>query len=64
MPRLDAEGDSADHPGQSANLLRLPTGCPFQARCPHAMDSGSGASPLAPFTPVGYVLAFTGWRMP
>jgi ABC-type dipeptide/oligopeptide/nickel transport system ATPase component len=25
-------------PGNPPNLLRLPKGCPFQPRCPHAME--------------------------
>ncbi|WP_373926399.1 oligopeptide/dipeptide ABC transporter ATP-binding protein, partial [Enterobacter hormaechei] len=37
VPRLDAEGDALlTIPGNPPNLLRLPKGCPFQPRCPHA----------------------------
>ncbi|WCN11239.1 ABC transporter ATP-binding protein [Marinomonas mediterranea] len=37
IPRLDAEDDVlATIPGNPPNLLNLPTGCPFQARCEHA----------------------------
>jgi ABC-type dipeptide/oligopeptide/nickel transport system ATPase component len=39
VPRLDAEGESLlTIPGNPPNLLRLPKGCPFQPRCPHAME--------------------------
>jgi oligopeptide transport system ATP-binding protein len=39
VPRLDAEGDALlTIPGNPPNLLRLPKGCPFQPRCPHAME--------------------------
>ncbi|STB73985.1 oligopeptide transporter ATP-binding component [Citrobacter freundii] len=40
VPRLDAEGEEMlTIPGNPPNLLRLPKGCPFQPRCPHAMKS-------------------------
>lgn len=40
VPRLNAPaGESlVTIPGNPPNLLRLPAGCPFQPRCPHAMD--------------------------
>ncbi|RLM26874.1 oligopeptide ABC transporter ATP-binding protein OppD [Brenneria alni] len=39
VPRLDTEDATlATIPGNPPNLLRLPTGCPFQPRCPYAMD--------------------------
>ncbi len=39
VPRLDAEGETMlTIPGNPPNLLRLPKGCPFQPRCPHAME--------------------------
>ena len=37
--------------GNPPNLLRLPKGCPFQPRCPHAMEICSSAPPLEEFTP-------------
>jgi oligopeptide transport system ATP-binding protein len=50
VPRLDAEGESLTTiPGNPPNLLRLPQGCPFQPRCPHAMDICTQAPPLEPF---------------
>ncbi|MCV9877358.1 ABC transporter ATP-binding protein [Brenneria izbisi] len=39
VPRLDAEDETlATIAGNPPNLLRLPKGCPFQPRCPYAMD--------------------------
>lgn len=50
VPRLDAEGESLmTIPGNPPNLLRLPPGCPFQPRCPYAMDECANAPSLAPF---------------
>lgn len=39
MPRLNQERDQelVPIPGAPPNLLRPPVGCPFTARCPHAM---------------------------
>lgn len=50
VPRLDAEGESLlTIPGNPPNLLQLPKGCPFQPRCPHAMDICASAPPLETF---------------
>lgn len=50
VPRLDTEGESlATIPGNPPNLLRLPQGCPFQPRCPYAMDICTQSPPLLPF---------------
>lgn len=39
VPRLDAEEETlATIPGNPPNLLHLPKGCPFQPRCPYAID--------------------------
>jgi oligopeptide/dipeptide ABC transporter ATP-binding protein len=38
-------------PGNPPNLLRLPKGCPFQPRCPHAMEICNSAPPLEEFAP-------------
>lgn len=47
VPRLDTEGESLQTiPGNPPNLLRLPTGCPFQPRCPYAMEKCSTAPQL------------------
>ena len=52
VPRLDAEGEALlTIPGNPPNLLRLPTGCPFQPRCPHAIETCSSAPPLEEFAP-------------
>ena len=52
VPRLDAEGESLlTIPGNPPNLLRLPKGCPFQPRCPHAMEICNSAPPLEAFAP-------------
>ncbi|TCL02433.1 oligopeptide transport system ATP-binding protein [Sodalis ligni] len=51
VPRLDADGSSmmVTIPGNPPNLLRLPKGCPFQPRCPFAMDICSTMPALEPF---------------
>lgn len=47
VPRLDTEGDILQTiPGNPPNLLRLPSGCPFQPRCPYAMEKCASAPPL------------------
>ncbi|WMC11838.1 oligopeptide ABC transporter ATP-binding protein OppD [Oceanimonas pelagia] len=39
IPRLDRDEEAlATMAGNPPNLLRLPAGCPFQARCPHVFD--------------------------
>jgi len=51
VPRLDGdEGETLiTIPGNPPNLLRLPAGCPFQPRCPHAMPICSSTPPLSSF---------------
>jgi len=50
VPRLDTEGDLLQTiPGNPPNLLRLPSGCPFQPRCPYAMEKCTTAPPLEVF---------------
>jgi oligopeptide transport system ATP-binding protein len=51
VPRLDADGASmmVTIPGNPPNLLRLPKGCPFQPRCPYAMDTCSAMPALERF---------------
>ncbi|AUX72849.1 ABC transporter ATP-binding protein [Erwinia pyrifoliae] len=53
VPRLDAPaGESLiTIPGNPPNLLRLPGGCPFQPRCPHAMEVCTTTPPLEAFAP-------------
>ncbi len=52
VPRLDTEGEALlTIPGNPPNLLRLPKGCPFQPRCPHAMEICNYAPPLEEFAP-------------
>lgn len=47
VPRLDTEGGALQTiPGNPPNLLRLPAGCPFQPRCPYAMEKCTTAPPL------------------
>ncbi|MBS0847202.1 ABC transporter ATP-binding protein [Citrobacter sp. JGM124] len=47
VPRLDTEGELLQTiPGNPPNLLRLPSGCPFQPRCPYAMEKCTTAPPL------------------
>jgi peptide/nickel transport system ATP-binding protein/oligopeptide transport system ATP-binding protein len=38
-------------PGQPPSLVRVPPGCPFQPRCPHAFDRCRELPPLAPRLP-------------
>nr|WP_113867308.1 ABC transporter ATP-binding protein [Brenneria salicis]NMN91630.1 oligopeptide transport system ATP-binding protein [Brenneria salicis ATCC 15712 = DSM 30166]RBP61455.1 oligopeptide transport system ATP-binding protein [Brenneria salicis ATCC 15712 = DSM 30166]RLM30331.1 oligopeptide ABC transporter ATP-binding protein OppD [Brenneria salicis ATCC 15712 = DSM 30166] len=50
VPRLDTEDETlATIPGNPPNLLRLPKGCPFQPRCPYAMDVCHDTPALASF---------------
>ena len=50
VPRLDTEGEALlTIPGNPPNLLRLPSGCPFQPRCPYAMEKCTTAPPLEMF---------------
>ncbi|PSU93610.1 ABC transporter ATP-binding protein [Photobacterium leiognathi subsp. mandapamensis] len=51
IPRLDSTGeDLPTIPGNPPNLLRLPTGCPYQDRCHRVVDRCKQESPiLTPF---------------
>ncbi|MEH8117275.1 ABC transporter ATP-binding protein [Aeromonas allosaccharophila] len=51
IPRLDTEGEVLPTiPGNPPNLLRLPTGCPFQERCHRVSEICGQQSPiLIPF---------------
>ncbi|MGL5223744.1 MAG: ABC transporter ATP-binding protein [Aeromonas sp.] len=51
IPRLDSEGEALPTiPGNPPNLLRLPTGCPFQERCHRVSEICTQQSPiLTPF---------------
>ncbi|MFQ2251485.1 ABC transporter ATP-binding protein [Aeromonas hydrophila] len=51
IPRLDTEGEELPTiPGNPPNLLRLPTGCPFQERCHRVSEICGKQSPvLTPF---------------
>ncbi|HEC7281059.1 TPA: ABC transporter ATP-binding protein [Salmonella enterica subsp. enterica serovar Muenchen] len=52
VPRLDSEGaEMLTIPGNPPNILRLPKGCPFRPRCPHAMEICNNAPPLEAFSP-------------
>ncbi|PDN46093.1 ABC transporter ATP-binding protein [Salmonella enterica] len=52
VPGLDSEGaEMLTIPGNPPILLRLPKGCPFQPRCPHAMEICNNAPPLEAFSP-------------
>ncbi|MEH8157875.1 ABC transporter ATP-binding protein [Aeromonas veronii] len=47
IPRLDTEGEVLPTiPGNPPNLLRLPTGCPFQERCHRVSEICGQQSPL------------------
>ncbi|NDJ57874.1 ABC transporter ATP-binding protein [Enterobacteriaceae bacterium 4M9] len=50
VPRLDSEEEALlTIPGNPPNLLRLPGGCPFRPRCPHAMEQCNTMPPLERF---------------
>ena len=52
IPRLDTEGEELPTiPGNPPNLLRLPTGCPFQERCHRVSEICGQQSPI--LTPFG-----------
>ncbi|BDX04422.1 MAG: ABC transporter ATP-binding protein [Marinomonas sp.] len=53
IPRLDANDEYLSTiPGNPPNLLHLPTGCPFQARCEFAQDRcGESMPSLQEFAP-------------
>ncbi|MCL9774552.1 ABC transporter ATP-binding protein [Vibrio methylphosphonaticus] len=47
IPRLDTEGDILPTiPGNPPNLLRLPTGCPYQERCHRVTDRCRKEAPI------------------
>ncbi|MEN3795046.1 ABC transporter ATP-binding protein [Aeromonas caviae] len=47
IPRLDTEGEELPTiPGNPPNLLRLPTGCPFQERCHRVSEICGQQSPI------------------
>ncbi len=49
VPRLDVPQDALETiPGDPPDLLNLPEGCPFQARCPLVHDKCVRMPPLAP----------------
>lgn len=50
VPRLDSEEEALlTIAGNPPNLLRLPAGCPFRPRCPHAMEQCNTMPPLEHF---------------
>lgn len=53
IPRLDANDDKLSTiPGNPPNLLQMPSGCPFQARCEFAKDRcGESMPPLEEYAP-------------
>ncbi|QUX97914.1 ABC transporter ATP-binding protein [Marinomonas sp. CT5] len=53
IPRLDANDDKLSTiPGNPPNLLHMPSGCPFQARCEFAKDRcGESMPPLEEYAP-------------
>ncbi|MCI0431665.1 MAG: ATP-binding cassette domain-containing protein, partial [Rhodospirillales bacterium] len=59
MPRLDEERAATLETiaGQPPNLQRLPPGCPFRPRCPHAFERCEAELP--PLRPIGPVPTFT-----
>jgi oligopeptide transport system ATP-binding protein len=53
IPRLDASADRRLDPikGQPPDLVNPPAGCPFQPRCPYAIDRCQEMPPLEPVAP-------------
>lgn len=64
IPRLDGEVDVLPTiPGNPPNLLRLPTGCPYQDRCHRVMDRCKQEAPtLMPFGEDRQRACFSDWE--
>jgi peptide/nickel transport system ATP-binding protein len=46
LPNLDVRGVFRGIPGLPPSLLKLPNGCVFHPRCPHAMDACRHETPV------------------
>lgn len=53
LPNLENKGVFQGIPGLAPSLLRLPSGCAFHPRCPHAMDICSTTRPEVNALPSG-----------
>ncbi|MFV0577022.1 MAG: ABC transporter ATP-binding protein [Vibrio sp.] len=64
IPRLDTEGEELPTiPGNPPNLLRLPTGCPYQERCHRVTDRCRQDAPqLLPFGENRFRACFSDWE--
>ncbi|GAL11745.1 oligopeptide transport ATP-binding protein OppD [Vibrio astriarenae] len=64
IPRLDTEGEILPTiPGNPPNLLRLPTGCPYQERCHRVTDRCKREAPiLEPFGDNRQRACFSDWE--
>ena len=64
IPRLDTEGEILPTiPGNPPNLLRLPTGCPYQERCHRVTERCSQEAPiLLPFADDRQRACFSDWE--
>ncbi|WP_428774594.1 ABC transporter ATP-binding protein [Vibrio sp.] len=64
IPRLDTEGEILPTiPGNPPNLLRLPTGCPYQERCHRVTDRCKREAPvLEPFGEGRHRACFSDWE--
>ncbi|MBW3696509.1 ABC transporter ATP-binding protein [Vibrio sp. T187] len=64
IPRLDTEGEILPTiPGNPPNLLRLPTGCPYQERCHRVVDRCKQEAPiLQPFGDGRQRACFSDWE--
>ncbi|WP_105903170.1 ABC transporter ATP-binding protein [Vibrio gangliei] len=64
IPRLDTEGEELPTiPGNPPNLLRLPTGCPYQERCHRVSDRCRQEAPqLLPFGEDRFRACFSDWE--
>ncbi|WP_086983735.1 ABC transporter ATP-binding protein [Vibrio aphrogenes] len=64
IPRLDTEGEELPTiPGNPPNLLRLPTGCPYQERCHRVTERCRQEAPqLLPFGEDRFRACFSDWE--
>jgi len=57
LPTLDNKGEFKGIPGLAPSLLRLPSGCAFHPRCPHASDRSRKEKPKVNMLPGGQLVA-------
>jgi peptide/nickel transport system ATP-binding protein len=57
LPSLDNKGVFQGIPGLAPSLLRLPSGCAFHPRCPHATDLSRTVRPEPVMLPGGRIVS-------